>query len=222
MPLLQVKLCFNMKKLIILGASGFGIGILEAAQLSKGYNEEFVIKGFLDPNPHALNNYPNCPSVIGNDDDYLIEEDDVFVCALGNLKVKIKCIERMKERGAKFINLINKRADISPYARIGVGNIFSAYSSIGAGAIVGNYNLFQRNSIISHDCIVGDFNRIDCNVVCVGGVKIENRVTIHTSSVINHRVILKNDSIVGACSFVVKSVKENDLVLGNPAKRIDL
>lgn len=211
-----------MKQLIILGASGFGIGVYEAAQQSIGYNKEFIIKGFLDPNPHALDDYPDCPPIIGNDDDYIIEGDDVFVCALGELKVKMRCIERMRGKGAKFINLINKRADISPNARIGEGNIFSAYSSIGAGAIIGNYNLFQRNSIISHDCIVGDFNRIDCNVVCVGGVRIENRVTIHTSSVINHRVILRNNSTVGACSFVVKSVKENELVLGNPAKRVVL
>lgn len=208
-----------MKNLIILGASGFGIGIYEAAQQALGYQTDFVVKGFLDPNPKALDNIDNIPPILGDDDNYEIQADDVFVCALGELRVKKKCIAKMKSKGAVFYNLISKFATISPTAIIGEGNIFSAYSTIGANALVGDFNLFQRNSIVSHDCKVGNFNRIDCNVVCVGGVTIENEVTIHTSAVINHRVTLRDNSTVGALSFVVRNVPSNTLVLGNPAKK---
>jgi hypothetical protein len=43
-----------MKQLIIIGARGFGREVYSLAKRSIGYNEDFVMKGFLDDKLDAL------------------------------------------------------------------------------------------------------------------------------------------------------------------------
>lgn len=211
-----------MKHLLILGAGGYAVDIFEYAKESIGYGVEFDIKGFLDPDKEALKDFPEYPQVIAFEDEYEIQEDDVFICALGDLDVKMKCVEKLLNRGAQFVNLIHKTAYIAPSCQMGKGNLIQPYVRIGSGACLGSFNTIQTNSIVAHNCSVGDFNRIDCNVMCVGGICIGNGVTIHTGAVINHNVKLHDKCTVAALSFVVRSVKQGTTVWGNPAKRLKI
>lgn len=211
-----------MKHLLILGAGGYAVDIYEYAKESIGYGVEFDIKGFLDPDKEALKDFPGYPQVIAFEDEYEIQEDDVFICALGDMEIKKKCVEKLLNRGAQFINIIHKTAYIAPSSQIGIGNLIQPYVRIGSGACLGSFNTIQTNSIVAHNCSVGDFNRIDCNVMCVGGIYIGNGVTIHTGAVINHNVKLLDKSTVAALSFVVRSVKQGTTVWGNPAKRLKI
>lgn len=209
-----------MKNLLIIGASGFGVDVLEYAKQSLGYMTEFRFKGFLDINKDALSSTPNLPQVICSEDEYIIQKNDVFICSIGNTNIKYKCIEKMKARGANFINLIHRDSNVSPNSIIGIGNIFLHNSTIGSKTNIGNHCLIQVGTVIGHDCVIGDFCRIDCNAVCVGGVKVMDNVTIHTSSVINHDVTIGKNATVGACSFVIRNVKEGATVFGTPAREI--
>ena len=67
-----------MKHLIIIGAGGMGRTLFDIARESMGYGEIFDIKGYLDDNTHALDNYDNYPPVIGTIAGYDIQKDDVF------------------------------------------------------------------------------------------------------------------------------------------------
>lgn len=209
-----------MKHLIILGTSGFSIDVCEFAKQSIGYGKEFVIKGFMDRDSLILDSYKTKYKFLGYEDDYEILPDDVFVCAIGQKEIRENCINKLKSRGAHFINIIHNSSYISPTSKMGEGNIFLPNTQLGAGATIGNFNLFQTNTIIAHDCCIGDFNRLDCNVMCVGGIKIGNGTIIHTGAVINHKVCIENDAVVGANSFVIRKVKESTTVWGNPAKKL--
>lgn len=48
-----------MKQLIIIGAGGMGRTLYSNALESVGYGESFTIKGFIDDNLHALDNFKN-------------------------------------------------------------------------------------------------------------------------------------------------------------------
>lgn len=209
-----------MKNLLIIGASGFGRDIYDMAKESIGYGTEFCIKGFLDFNVDALKDYPFYPQVISSEDDYYIQPDDVFVCALGDLKLKKKVTEKMLNRGANFYTLISKYALISPTAQIGSGCIIDHSVRIASGVNVDNYVLIQGMASLGHDVRIGRYTRIDPKVSCVGGVVIGNEVALHTMCVINHKVIVEDNAIVGALSFVIRKVKQGTTVFGSPAKII--
>lgn len=209
-----------MKNLLIIGASGFGVDVYEFAQQSIGYLTDFRFKGFLDINKNALSHLPNLPQVLCSEDEYIIQEDDVFVCSIGNVNIKQKCIEKMRSRGANFATLIHNTVTIMEGSNIGAGSIILKNAFIGSNAIIGEHSLIQLSTVIGHDCTIGNYCRIDCNAVCVGGVKVKDKVTIHTSAVINHKVTVGSNSTVGACSFVIRNVKEGTTVFGTPAREI--
>lgn len=208
-----------MKHLIIIAAGGMGRTLYDMSRESMGYGDEFVIKGFIDDNLHALDGFVNYPPILDKISTYTPQENDVFVCSIGGSARK-KCMEELINRGATFLNLIHRTARIGTNVQFGVGNIVGAYTSIGADAKIGSYNLIQSYTVIGHDVCVGDWNRIDTHVTCVGGTVVGNEVDIYTSSVLNHGVVVENNAHVGACSFVIRRVKTGTTVMGNPAKRL--
>ena len=208
-----------MQNLIIIGAGGMGRTLYDMACESIGYGDEFIIKGFLDDNLSVLDNFANYPPLLGEIHSYIPEKNDIFVCSMGG-DVKKNCISKITDKQGKFINLIHKTARIGSNVNIGKGNIIGAYTSVGADGKIGDYNMIQSYTVIGHDTVIGNWNRIDTHVTCVGGVRIENEVTIHTSAVLNHKVVVENNACVGACSFVIKRVKMGTTVMGNPAKKL--
>lgn len=95
-----------MKHLLIIGARGFGREIYNLAINSIGYQEEFDIKGYLDNKLDALCDYKNYPPIIDSVEHYQPQEDDVFICALGDVNYKKKYTSIILSKGGQFINLI--------------------------------------------------------------------------------------------------------------------
>ena len=208
-----------MKHLIIIAVGGMGRTIFDIARESVGYGIEFNIKGFIDDNLHALDNYEGYPPILGKISDYQPQEDDVFVCSIGGASRK-KCMEEIISRGGEFLTLIHKTARIGTNVKIGKGNLIAAFTSIGADATIGDYNMIQSYTVIGHDAKIGNWNRIDTHVTCVGGTIVGNEADIYTSSVLNHGVVVEDGAHVGACSFVIRRVKAGTTVMGNPAKKL--
>lgn len=209
-----------MKKLVIIGAGGMGRSVYCMAKGCIGYGTEFVVKGFIDDDLSQLDNFEGYPPVLGTIDDYVIEEDDIFVCSIGDTKTKKIICEKLKARGAKFQTLIHKTAIVRQNAKIGDGCIIADFASVGADCTIGENSLVQAFAIAAHDCKIGNYVRIDTHATCVGGVVIEDTATIHTSAVVSHNVVVGEGATVAALSFVIKKVKPGITVYGNPAKTL--
>ena len=55
-----------MKNLIIIGARGAGREVYGLALVTKEYNKEYLIKGFLDDKKNALDNLDGYPPIISS------------------------------------------------------------------------------------------------------------------------------------------------------------
>ena len=75
-----------MKKLLIIGARGFGRGVYHLFMdcVKFGSIKDVECKGFLDGNKDALKGYSGYPPIISSVEDYVVDADDVFVCAMGD------------------------------------------------------------------------------------------------------------------------------------------
>jgi sugar O-acyltransferase (sialic acid O-acetyltransferase NeuD family) len=182
-----------------------------------GYGDEFVIKGFID-NLNSLDGFEGYPPVLGTDEDYVIQPDDVFICAIGSVHVKSIVCEKYKAKGAKFQTLVHRSAVVQHNVQLGDGTIVAETALVGSDAKIGENCLIQSFSVIGHDCELGDYVRIDTHAVCVGGVKVDSLTTVHTGAVLNHNVVVGEGATVAANSFVIKEVKPGTTVWGNPAK----
>lgn len=208
-----------MKNLIIIGAGGMGRVMYDMARESHGYGDIFEIKGFIDDNINALDNFENYPPLVGTIKDYEIQPDDIFICSIGGT-FRRECMERIINRGGEFISLIHRTARIGTNVKLGKAIMVGAFTTIAADAIIGDYNFIQSYTIIGHDVVIGDWNRIDSHVMFIGGVKIGSNNMIHTSAVLNHGVEVEDNAHIGACSFVTRKVESGSTVFGNPARRL--
>lgn len=209
-----------MKNLIIVGAGGFGREIYNLAIDCQVNNAGFRIIGFLDDNSAALDGFDSFKPVIGSIADYTIQKDDVFVVSIGNVQIKKKVTNQIIDKGGEFYTLIHPSASIAPDAKVGKGCVIMHHAFLGSKSTCGDYVLVQLSAVVGHDVTIGHNCRIDCHVVLVGGIVLKDDVTIHTSAVINQKVTVGKGANVAACSFVIRNVKENTTVFGNPARKL--
>ncbi len=209
-----------MNELLIIGARGFGREVYFAAIESLGFKKDYIVKGFLDDKADALADFPGYPPIIDSVEKYTPKENDVFICALGDVSQKAKYSKIILDKGGTFTNIIHKEAYISPNSRLGKGCIVLARTRISCDIKVGDFVTFQPFGMIGHDCRIGDNCHLNSHIFLGGGVTIENNVTIHTGAIIHPHKKVGEGATVGAGSFVGRNVKPHTTVFGMPAMEI--
>ena len=207
-----------MKKLLIIGARGWGREVYEMAENCIGYNSDFVIKGFLDDTPSVLDGLDGYPPIVDSVEHYKPTDDDVFICALGDTHWKRHYSEIILNKGGKFINLIHKNVFIGINTIIGKGCIISKEVGISCDIKIGDFVTFQRLVTLGHDVRVGNYCNFGTMCFMGGGASIGEESTMHTSSIILPHKHVGDKCIIGAGSVVIKNIKNGNTVYGNPCK----
>lgn len=207
-----------MKHLIIIGARGYGREIFHFAKESIGYGTDFVIKGFLDDKSDALNGYEGYPPILDSVEDYRIEDDDVFTCALGDVRYKSKYVNLILSKGGEFINIIHNSSRIYPNTKIGRGCIICPNVHISCDIMIGDYVTIQPYSVIGHDAVIGNMCHLNCYSFMGGFSSIGDSVTMNTGAILHPKKHVANNVVIGGGAFVIRNIKKEGVtVVGNPA-----
>lgn len=210
-----------MKNLIIIGARGYGREVHDLAKQCSGYNTEYVLKGFLDDKSDALAGFENYPEIISSVESYEIQENDVFVCALGSVKWKKHYVELIIDKGGKFINLIHPSVILNTNAVIGNGLIAFMNSNISNDCVIEDFVTIQGFVGLGHDTKLGKWSHLNAYCFTGGFVVLEEEVCLNTRATILPNVVVRKGATVGAASLVIRNVKENTTVFGVPAKKLE-
>lgn len=209
-----------MKNLLIIGARGWGREVFGMLPNCLGFGTEFIVKGFLDDKADALENYADYPPILDSVEHYQPQNDDVFVCALGEPKWKRYYAEIMLAKGGEFINIIHKTVSIGKNTVLGKGCILSKDVSISCDIKMGDFVTIQRLTTIGHDAIICDYSNLGSMLAICGFVSIGKETTIYPGAIILPHISIGDNCVVGAGSVVVCRVKSETTVFGNPAKRM--
>lgn len=211
-----------MRQLLIIGARGFGREIFNMLPDCLGYGKDFIVKGFLDDKVDALDGHPGFSPIIDSVEQYIIQPDDVFICALGDVRWKKYYVELILSKGGEFINLIHKNSTIRINTKIGVGCIISDNVLLSCDVSIGNFVTFLSFSIIGHDVVVGDYCHLASFTFLGGGAMLGNLSTVHPGARVLPHIKVGGGSTIGAGSVVIRNVKDSVTVFGNPAKILDV
>jgi len=208
-----------MYNIIIVGAGGCAREIYYWANdtFSK---ENYKIKGFLSYNQKDLEGFNVKSDIIGNDDNYKIEKNDLFIIAIGDIDIKKRAVNRLKKRGAKFISLIHPTALIIPTAKIGEGVVICPHCLISDNAQLGNFVMMNINSICGHDGKVGKYCILSPYAILNGFAILEDEVFLGTHATVTPYKSVGYRSKVSANSVVMRNVPPNRIVFGVPGKAI--
>lgn len=208
-----------MKNLVIIGAGGFAREVFDMANYCYGTDADFRIKGFLSDNPTNIEEL-GYPPVLNTVSDYIPIEGDVFFCAIGNLYHRKKTVEIILSKGGQFINLIHPTAIISPSVKLGIGVVIKSFCVLASDVIVEDFTFLQSSVIMGHDVKVGRFCQVNSFSFFAGYVRVHDMVSVNAGAKIIQNIVIEEESVVGVGSIVIRRVKKNTTVFGNPAKSI--
>ena len=134
-----------------------------------------------------------------------------------------KLVKKIYKNNVK--NLIFKSSDIDSEVLKNLksfkGIIIQKNSFVSSNVKLSDGVKIHIGSQIHHDVSLGKYSTIAPSSVILGSVKIGKYSFIGANSTIRQNIKIGNNSIIGAGSVVIKNVGDNEVVAGNPAKKIN-
>ena len=206
-----------MKKIIIIGAGGYGRELLQWIKDINEASHAWEIAGFIDDNLQALDGLECDYPVIGKIADWQPQEDEQFALAIGAPKTKEKIVTMMKAKGAVFTDVIHPTAVLTQFSKHGEGLIMFPDAKLSVNSRVGDF-VTILSSGIGHDVEVGDFSTISGMCSILPNVIIGKRVFLAANVAITYGVKIGDDAYLGLGSIVVNDIAEGQKTFCNPAR----
>jgi sugar O-acyltransferase (sialic acid O-acetyltransferase NeuD family) len=119
-----------------------------------------------------------------------------------------------------FVNAIHPSVIIGNTTEMGVGIVAMAGCIFNPKAKIGNFTFFATGAQVEHDNIIYDFASISAGSITGGYVILGKFSAITLGVTVLDRIEIGENTVVGAGSLVIKSLPDNVLAYGNPAKII--
>lgn len=120
----------------------------------------------------------------------------------------------------KFVNAIHPSVIIGNNVVLGKGIVAMAGCVFNPKSIIGDFTFFATGAQVEHDCVISDFASISAGSITGGYVKLGKHSALTLGVTVLDRLEIGENTVVGAGSLVIKSLPDNVLAYGNPAKII--
>ena len=216
----------NCKKLLLLGAGGHCISVLDSVMETSEYdNIGIVDKSVSRTDTGNVSAYLQT-FILGDDNELprLFSEGYthafIAIGSTGNTAIRRKMYYMLKEIGFIIPNIIDKSAVVSKSVKlndgiyIGKNAVVNALSVIGSGAIV------NTSCTAEHECEIGDFVHISPGVTLCGNVCIDEDSHIGAGSVIKQGIHVGSNTMIGMGSVVLRDIGSGVTAYGSPCKEV--
>lgn len=151
-----------MKRLIILGAGGYGKTIADIAR-QLGYSDvAFLDDGQIGPN------------ILGKCTDYqrYADSNTEIYPGIGNNAVRMDWLRKLMGEGISVPTFIHPTAYVSPEAKIGTGTMVLPMAAIATGVTVKDGCIINMCALVDHDSVIEEGVHLSPGAI----VKAENRI----------------------------------------------
>ena len=206
----------DSKNVYIFGYSGHAYVLIES-MLNLGY----TIAGYFDIQ-EAIENPYNLQYLgfeLNVDLKNIVQSDYVFP-TVGEAPIRQKLVAIFNKEDLKQFTLVDKTANVSKTATIGLSTYIGKNAVVNALAIIGQGVILNTNSVTEHECEIGDFSHIAPSATLAGNVKVGSYSFVGANAVCRQNISIGSACILGAGSVLVKDLPNNETWIGNPAKKI--
>jgi sugar O-acyltransferase (sialic acid O-acetyltransferase NeuD family) len=200
------------------GAGGLGHEVLQYAQDLVGLDPAWRIKGFLDDDLQATGQRAGTLAVVGTIDGYPVQDEDLFVIAIGNPETRRSVAERLSGRGARFASIVHPRAYVAPTALIEAGCVVCPMAFVGPYARLGAHAVLNVYASAGHDSQVGDFTVLSPYATINGHAVLESGVFLGTHATVLVGKRVGRGAKISAGAVASRDIPAGALAVGNPAK----
>ena len=157
-----------MRKLVIIGASGFGREVAWIVERINGVSPSFELLGFCDDAEDKRTGLCGPYPLLGRVEEAAKSGAELFFCAIGNNRARQAGTARALAAGLKPVTVMDPSAVVAPGAVIGAGCYVGIGSVVSVGTRLGSGVLVNLPVCGGHDVVVDDFAQL-CPGVCVSG-----------------------------------------------------
>lgn len=204
----------NDKRLIIIGASGHGKVVADAAEKTKKYEQILFLD---DADLKCCAEHPVIGAV---SDAELYYGDTEFIVAIGNSSLREKIQDKLLYEGAHLATIIHPSAVIGKDVEIGIGTVLLAGSVVNTDSRIGKGCIINTGATVDHDCEVGDYSHISVGAHLAGTVKIGKRTWIGIGASVSNNLQVIDDCMIGAGAVVIQPINIKGTYVGVPAREI--
>jgi len=148
-------------------------------------------------------------------------ENAEIVIASGEPRGRDRLFQKVKADGFRLPNLIHPLSQFRKLDSLGEGNIVLGFAYVSSSGVrIGNNNIIMPFAQVSHDNVIGNHCVIASSSALSGTTVLEDRCYIGAGSKLREGIRVGHDAIVGMGAIVVKSVDEESVVMGIPAKEV--
>jgi sugar O-acyltransferase (sialic acid O-acetyltransferase NeuD family) len=208
------------RRLLIVGAGGFGREVLQWAEDIAAQGCEWKIGGFLDADPAALDAYECAYRVLGSPTEYEPSDEDLLVCAIGDPATRIKVAADLTSRGGEFATLLHPTAIVGSRTVLGNGCIICPRVTITTDVRLGRHVIVNTHSTIGHDVSIGEGCSLFSHCDVTGGAVLDQGVTMGAHAAVLPGVRVGEFARISAGSIVSRRVKPFTTMFGVPAKKL--
>ena len=206
-----------MRKIVIIGAGGFG---REAAWVVERINAvcpTFELLGFCDDTVEKREGMCGAYPLLGPFETAKTRLGAVgFFCAIGDNRARQSVTARVLAGGYEPVTIADPGAAIAPGVEIGKGSYVGIGSVVSVGARVGDGVLINHHVCVGHDVKVGDYAQL-CPGVCVSGCcEIGEGALFGTLAGAIPKKTIGAWSTVGAGTMAMRDVAEGATVVRLP------
>lgn len=192
--------------MILYGASGHGKVIYSIKPLK--------IKSFFDDS--NVSSFMNLP--VHRYDKSVLSDETVCV-TIGDNSIRKRIVSQISHA---FGNVFSPRAIFDESLEFGFGNQIVHGALIQVDVRIGSHCIINSSCSIDHDCKISDFVHIAPNSTLCGNVKIGEGTLVGAGAVVLPNITIGDWCIIGAGSVVTKDVSSNTIVVGNPARKLEV
>ncbi|MDR1571589.1 MAG: acetyltransferase [Clostridiales Family XIII bacterium] len=211
-----------MKELYIIGAGGLGREVAEIVHAINEQSPKYRIAGFIDDTKTLWGTVLNDLPVLGGRE-FLKQnagaDKSCVVIAIADAKVKQALVDDL-DGYVEWESITHPTATVSKYSRIGCGSVLQAYVWVSPNVCIGNYCFVNTKSGLGHDAVLEDFVSVMAFCDVTGGVHVEKGAYLATSVAVIPNIRIGEYAYIGAGSVVIRDIKANAVMVGNPARQI--
>lgn len=211
----------SLKKVLIVGAGGFGREVAEIFKDLNSVSREWDIIGFIDDNASLWGGKINEMPVRGGLDWLVENKKDVgCVVAIGDPESKKAIVEKLERNNITFYNAIHPSVMKSEFITLGKDVIICAGVILTVNISIGDHVCINLNTTVGHDAIIEECCSIMPNATISGNDILGKCSYIGTGATIIHGKKIGDHSTIGAGAVVVNDIPDNVVAVGIPAKVI--
>ena len=207
-----------MQDIVIVGAGDLGREVIQYVKDTWLDREEYQLKGFLDDQSVDLRAFGLDTDVIGSPCDYIIQEEDRFLVAIGDPDIHRLLTEQIAQRGGRFLTLLHPQAYVAPTASFGAGTIVAPFAFVGPHAGIASHVVLNIYASVGHDARIGVHTIFAHYATVNGHVVVESEVLLGTHATVTARKYVGHAAKISAGSVVYQDVPSRALAFGNPTK----